>query len=159
MTEAQGGEQPTLATRTKRGYSLSVAANSAHGIGVPENKGGHRLRAVFLCPQHGKPFMGGPCGEPSGSPVPLYRYANSHGSAHPIGVGCGNSIRYKGIFAMTPRRSLRLATPSRRARANRHRRLALAALKTNSSVSVRLRRYQRHIDIARQLEVQGVRHA
>lgn len=58
---------------------------------------------------------------------------------------------------MTPRRTLTLVTPSRRARANRHRRLALHALKSNSSLSVRLNRYRAHIAVARHLESMGVR--
>lgn len=28
--------------------------------------------------------MGGPCGRPSGLPVPMRRFANPHGSAHPV---------------------------------------------------------------------------
>jgi hypothetical protein len=58
---------------------------------------------------------------------------------------------------MTPRHSLTLATPSRRARANHHRRLALAALKLDSSLSVRLSRYRTHIAAARHLEAMEVR--
>lgn len=55
---------------------------------------------------------------------------------------------------MSPRQPLTLATPSRRARTNRHRRLALSALKLDSSLSVRLSRYWQHIATARQLETQ-----
>lgn len=40
-------------------------------------------------------------------------------------------------------------------RAHAHRRLALAALRANSSLSVRLARYNHHADIARALEGQG----
>ena len=42
-----------------------------------------------------------------------------------------------------------------RIRAYAHRRLALAALRANSSLSVRLARYNHHTEIARTLEVQG----
>ncbi|WP_178097492.1 hypothetical protein [Pseudomonas sp. BJP69] len=40
-------------------------------------------------------------------------------------------------------------------RAYAHRRLALAALRANSSLSVRLARYNHHAEIARALEGQG----
>lgn len=53
---------------------------------------------------------------------------------------------------MTPRHTLTLATPTPRMQAARHRRMAMAALKLDSSLSVRLSRYWRHIAIARQLE-------
>ena len=154
MANNQSKKPLALVTGTAHSYSRTVAANSATQIGVWEPVGGHRLRAVFLCPQkHGMTVMGGPCGVPSGTPVTTGRYANLHGSAHPDWrQGGGKKLRTVEVIAMTPRHPLTLATPSRRARANRHRRLALAALKTNSSVSVRLRRYQQHIDLARQLE-------
>ncbi|MGE8435996.1 MAG: hypothetical protein ACN6P2_05590 [Pseudomonas palmensis] len=42
-----------------------------------------------------------------------------------------------------------------RIRAYAHRRLALAALRANSSLSVRLARYNHHTEIARTLEAQG----
>lgn len=143
----------TLAHFPSPAYPSPVAAKSAHGIGVPENEGGHRLRAVFLCPQHGKSFMGGPCGAAQAAPVPSYRYANLHGSAHPDWRrGGGKQHRYEGSTAMTPRRTLTLVPPSRRTRAAQHRRLALAALKLDSSLSVRLSRYWRHIERARLLE-------
>ena len=40
-------------------------------------------------------------------------------------------------------------------RALAHRRMALAALHANSSLSTRLKRYNHHIEIARTLEAQG----
>lgn len=57
---------------------------------------------------------------------------------------------------MTPRHPLTLNPSTRRARANRHRRLAFAALKLDSSLSVRLSRYWSHIATARALEAQEV---
>lgn len=59
---------------------------------------------------------------------------------------------------MTPRHTLTLVSPSHRARANCHRRLALAALKLDSSLGVRLSRYRAHIAFASQLEAMGVHH-
>jgi hypothetical protein len=40
-------------------------------------------------------------------------------------------------------------------RAYAHRRMALSALRANSSLSVRLKRYNAHMDQARALEAQG----
>jgi len=40
-------------------------------------------------------------------------------------------------------------------RATAHRRMALSALRANSSLSVRLKRYNHHITQARTLEAQG----
>ncbi|MFC0708869.1 hypothetical protein [Azorhizophilus paspali] len=55
---------------------------------------------------------------------------------------------------MTQRHVLTL-NPSK-ARAAAHRAMALAALRADSSLYVRLRRYNHHINIARALEAQGV---
>ena len=66
-----------------------------HGFGDPNTNGGHRLRAVFLCPQHGKAFMGGPCGRPSGLPVTFGRFANLHGSLTLFGDRGAETDRYK----------------------------------------------------------------
>lgn len=40
-------------------------------------------------------------------------------------------------------------------RAQAHRKMALSALRANSSLSVRLKRYNHHMDQARALETQG----
>jgi len=45
-----------------------------------------------------------------------------------------------------------------RARAAAHRQMALSALHADSSLSTRLRRYNAHMAIARDLEAQGVNH-
>lgn len=47
----------------------------------------------------------------------------------------------------------------RKIRAAAHRRMALAALRADSSLMTRMARYQHHITKARALEAQGVRHA
>ena len=47
----------------------------------------------------------------------------------------------------------------RNLRAAAHRRMAIAALHADSSLSTRLARYQHHMTKARALEAQGVRHA
>lgn len=58
---------------------------------------------------------------------------------------------------MTPRHTLALnpSLPPERVRANWHRRMAMACLKANSSLAVRLARYRAHIEKARALEAIG----
>jgi hypothetical protein len=61
-----------LTRRRYPAYASPAAAKSAAGFGDSEYTGGHTaISAVFLCPKHGKPVMGGPCGSPSGLPVPV----------------------------------------------------------------------------------------
>lgn len=56
----------------KGNYADRVVAKSMTGIGVLNVTGGHTAtRAVFLCPKHGKSFMGGPWEELKNSPVPV----------------------------------------------------------------------------------------
>lgn len=55
----------SLTTAAALGNTPPAAAKSAVGIGLLYSKGEHRLRAVFLCSQHGKPVMGGLCGASS----------------------------------------------------------------------------------------------
>lgn len=147
-----------LAAITSRAYASSVAAHSAIEIGVSKPTGGHRLRAVFFRPQHGKPVMGGPCGGAFGH-AGFCRPVRQPRTVPPTLIGVGESglnTATTGHTVMTPRHTITLAMPSNRVRAARHRRLALHALKSNSSLSVRLSRYRAHIAIARQLEAMGV---
>lgn len=61
---------PTLLTRRcYSAYANPAVAKSAAGFGDPIGGGHTAISAVFLCPEHGKPVMGGPCGSPSGLPV------------------------------------------------------------------------------------------
>lgn len=148
----------TIASAPARVYCDPVAANSAIRIGVLNPLGGHRLRAVFLCPQHGKAFMGGPCGAASAAPVSSGRYANLHGSAHPDWrQGGGISTRTLEATIMPKRYTLTLNPFKKRAAA--HRAMALAALRADSSLATRLKRYNKHMDQARALEAQEVGHA
>lgn len=66
-------------------YSDSRAETEAHRIGVLEHTGGRaasNFAAIFTSTCMVAPSMGGPCREPQGSPVPVFRHANLHGSAH-----------------------------------------------------------------------------
>lgn len=67
------------------GHAYSVTGHPVIGIGVPSEAAKSRMQCGFFCVWRAL-FMGGPGGEPQGSPVP-HRYANPFGSAHPIGVG------------------------------------------------------------------------
>lgn len=135
-----------------------VAANPATGIGVPDNWRTHRPRAVFLCLQHGKSFCGRAVWRAFGLAGSNCRYANLHGSALPDWrQGWRKTIRTIGAIAMTQRHTLALnpSLPPERVRANWHRRMAMACLKANSSLAVRLARYHAHIEKARALEAIG----
>lgn len=66
---------------------MVVAAHSAIGFGDSELKGRTPPRAVFLCPQHGKPLWAGRVGALRGCRFPFGRFANLHGFALPFGDG------------------------------------------------------------------------
>jgi hypothetical protein len=145
---------PTIAKHQRWAYASPVAANSAAEIGVSKPTGGHRLTSGFFVSAAWQPVMGGPCGGAFGH-AGFCRPVRQPCTVPPtlIGVGeSGENTATTGNTAMTPRHTLTLVTPTRRARAAHHRRLALAALKLDSSLSVRLSRYWRHIEQARLLE-------
>ncbi len=55
-----------------------ASVNPGVGIGVPAVERTHRLtQRFFCCPQHGRTFMGGPCGGIFGCAGPSTRYANA----------------------------------------------------------------------------------
>ncbi len=68
----------------------------------------------------------------------------------PCLAASGDGSKHKGAPPMQQLRNLRAAA---------HRRMAIAALHADSSLSTRLARYQHHMTKARALEAQGVRHA
>ena len=67
-----------------RYYAGDAAEHSAAGFDSPEIGGRPPLRGFFTSVAW--PSLGGPCGEPPGSPV-LSRSVNLHGSAHPFDSG------------------------------------------------------------------------
>lgn len=104
------------------------------------------------------PQWAGRVGVPSGTPAPETGTPILHGSAHPDWrQGERETASFSGAFAMTPRQTLALnpSLPPERVRANWHRRMAMACLKANSSLAVRLARYRAHIEKARALEAIG----
>lgn len=149
---------PAIAKRHRRRYRVAVAANSAIRIGVLNPLGGHRLKSGFFVSAARQAFMGGPCGAAQAAPVTSGRYANLHGSAHPDWRrGSGRTTRTLEASAMTSRHTLTLNPSKSHAAAWKAR--AMAALHADSSLSVRLSRYNAAMARARDLEAQEVRHA
>ncbi len=132
-------------------YGLPVTVNPVAGFGDPmslEHKRPNRQQALFLClPLR---VMAAVRGRPSGLPgtkAPVRQPAHSclHYS---FGDGSRQLHFSLGANPMTTR------NPSK-ARASAHRAMALAALHSNSSLAVRLNRYNHHRAIQRSLEAQS----
>ncbi|WP_161493039.1 ash family protein [Pseudomonas sp. MF6396] len=136
-------------------YRPSVAANSATGRGNPSKQKAHsapfRLQALFLCPQ--SCFMAAVRGQTSvwpgsfcpGISTPRIAATQSRGKDR------GSSYQAKGVrpmlshlFALTPEQI--------RNKIARHRAMAIAQLRSKSSLSVRKRRYDEQMAKARFFE-------
>lgn len=79
----------------KARHTVFAAEKEAAGFDSLTLKGGRTAsRAVFLRPLHRSP-MGGPCGEPQGSPGPFSRSVNPHGSVHPFDRGWAGKQKTK----------------------------------------------------------------
>lgn len=141
-----------VASSRGRRYGLPVAANSAIGLGrsrnVRRNSAPITIAGAFFVPA--VTCYGGLRGDTFGcagfltsrsanpaQPATLIRLAANGGSSSTLGA--------------TPMPTL---SPSA-IRAFAHRRMALSALRANSSLSVRLARYNSHMTIARSLESAG----
>ena len=139
----------TVALSKSGRYSLIVAANSAIGLGGPNSTrrnsapitiAGAFFVPAFLCYGGLRRSTLGCAG------LLVRRSANPAQSATPICLaaeGGGSSVQGAS--------SMNAINPSK-IRAAAHRAMALAALRANSSLSVRLRRYNHHMDVARSLE-------
>lgn len=141
-----------VASNRARRYGSPVAANSATGLGNPiskrRNSAPITIAGAFFVPA--VTCYGGCAWEafvPAGFLLP--RFTNLRTAAtHSLGNERGSS-------------SAEGATPMKHAiipsviRAFAHRRMALSALRANSSLSVRLARYNSHMAIARALESIG----
>lgn len=146
-----------IASTRPRMYLHSVAANSANGRRNPgKDKGAtaprSRLRALFFCSQ--SRVMAAVCGQASawlGSFVPSIPTPCTAATISRRKDG-GSSID-KGA---TPMRYTLTLNPSK-ARAAAYKAMALSALHSNSSLSVRLKRYNSHMTKARCLEVGGAK--
>lgn len=133
-------------------YGSPVAANSAAGFGDPShvrrNSAPITIAGAFFVPA--VPCYGGCARETLGSAGFLTsRFANLRTAATP-----NRLATVRGSSSTLGARPMHALSPSK-IRAFAHRRLALAALRANSSLSVRLARYNHHSDIARALEGQG----
>ena len=107
-----------------------------------------RLQALFLC-QHSR-VMAGCAGAPSGASGSFTPIRQSCATRHPSLLGGRKEwLQSKGATPMQ-----HALIPSK-VRAFAHRRMALSALRANSSLSTRLARYNAHMDIVRTLENAG----
>jgi hypothetical protein len=141
---------PTIAKVAQRRYCASVAANSATDLGGSNSKRRNSapitIAGAFFVPA--MMCYGGLCGSTfvcAGLRLP--RSANPMQLATPICLAAerGGSSEVNGATPMTT------LNPSA-IRAFAHRRMALSALRANSSLSVRLKRYNAHMTIVRALE-------
>ena len=141
-----------LASSRDGRYGSPVAANSATGFGDPISKrrtgAPITIAGAFFVSAH--PVYGGCAWETFGSAgFRLPRFANLRTAATQLfGDKRGSSYSVNGATPMTT------LIPSK-VRALAHRRMAMSALRAKSSLSVRLKRYNHHMDQARALEAQG----
>ncbi len=143
-----------VASNRSRRYSRPVIANSMTGIGVPTRRRTHRHQSGFFVSKAPVHLRGWAVGGLFGGTGTYVRHANLHGSAlHDWRHGDGEKYRYIGASLMTIRQKLAL-NPSK-ARAAFHRACAIAALHADSSLSVRLKRFNSNMEKARALEAQG----
>ncbi len=141
-----------VASNRARRYGLPVAANSATGLGNPlnvrRNSAPITIAGAFFVPA--VTFYGG-CAWEAFVPAGFLtsRFTNLRTAAtHSLGNERGSSLFTLGAPRMPA------LNPSV-IRAFAHRRMALSALRANSSLSVRLARYNSHMAIARTLESAG----
>ena len=141
-----------VASSRARRYGLPVAANSATGFGRPSryrrNSAPITIAGAFFT--RAVSFYGGCAWDAFGRAGFLYlRSTNLRTAAtHSFGRERGSSQIDTGAPPMHA-----LIPPAIRAFA--HRRMALSALRANSSLSVRLTRYNAHMAIVRELERSG----
>lgn len=140
-----------VATAYWSGYRSHVAANSATGRRNPSKQKAHsapcRLQALFLRPQ--SCFMAAVRGQTSVWPGPF-----CPGIPTPRIAATQSRRKDRGSSTAKGATPMHAFIPSR-FRAFAHRKLALCALRANSSLSARLKRYNHHMDQARALEAQG----
>lgn len=144
--------QSRVAKSRVRRYRSPVAANSATGFSSSNSKRRNSapitIAGAFFVPA--VPCYGGCAQDTFGcAGFRLLRSANLRTAVtNSFSSERGSSHEVNGAPPMTA-----LIPPAIRALA--HRRMALSALRANSSLSVRLKRYNAHMDIVRALEAQG----
>lgn len=133
-------------------YRQSVTANSVTGFGDPSTyrrTGAHStIAGAFFVPAHS--VYGGCAWETFGSAGVLYaRFANPRTAAT-----LNRLATVRGSSSHTGATPMTALIPSK-IRALAHRKMAISALRAKSSLSVRLKRYNHHMDLVRALESQG----
>lgn len=147
----------SLASSHPRRYGLPVAANSATGLGRPTNSRRTSVHVpktdAFFVPEFSR--YGGCTWDTFGCAGFLEsRSANPRTAAtHPRLAAKSGSSSTLGASPMQFSRTQNPSATSSKAAA--HRAMAMAALRANSSLSVRLTRYNAHMVIARALEADG----
>ena len=148
---------PSVAKFAHRRYGAPVAAKSATGFGDPMNSrrtgAPITITGAFFVPAH--PVYGGCAWETFGSAGFLdSRFANLRTAAtrNRLATISGSSSNL-GAVTMQFSRTQNPSAASGKAAA--HRAMAIAALHADSSLSVRLRRWNHHMTIARTLEAIG----
>lgn len=151
MTSYKFGDTAIVSPRFSM-YRRLVTANSVNDLGRSSSyrrNGAHlRIAGAFFTPAIQS--YGGLCGDTFGCAGVLYaRSANPAQSAtlHRL-AATGGSSSHTGAASML---NLFSISPSK-IRVTAHRAMALAALHANSSLSVRLKRYNAHMEIVRALE-------
>lgn len=151
---------PILHAMQKLAYTCGAGVNPPDGLGRPiytkAHKRPHTIAGAFFVPA--VRVMAAVRGTPSGVPVPWYRSANPRTvvTIPCLAASGDDSYQHQGIDTMTPLLRLKSAlNPSTLSRAQAHRAMAMHALRSNSSLKNRLKRYNAHIEKARQLESIG----
>ena len=133
--------------------------NPLDGLGGPTSNGAqapHTIAGAFFVPA--VRVMAAVRGTPKGVPVPFDRSANLRTvvSIPCLAASGDDSYKSNGVSLMhTLSLRLHALNPSRIQRAKAHRAMALAALRSDSSLKNRLSRYNYHAEKARQLEIAG----
>lgn len=145
-------------------YACAAGVNPPDGLGRPNDIRRTcapqclRYKAHFLCLSFARCSMAGCVGTPSGVPGPDARSANPAQSVTQpcLAASGGGSPKSSGTITMNPFLRLKSAlNPSALSRAQAHRAMAMHALRSNSSLKNRLKRYRHHSEKARQLESTG----
>lgn len=142
---------PTLAKPSQDDYSSPVTANSVAGCRNPSKQKApsaqNSISGVFLCLKYR--FMAAVCGRASALPgsfcpgIPTLHTAATQSRRKDRGSSSAEGA--PPMYALTPSKIRALV----------HRHLALSALRANSSLTVRLSRYNGHMSAARTLEDLG----
>ena len=143
-----------LASNRAHRYGLSVAANSATGLGNPtksrRNSAPITIAGAFFAPAFS--CYGGLCRSTQGCAG--FRLPRSANPVQLATLPCLAADR-SGSSEVNGATPMKHALIPSKIRAFAHRRMALSALRANSSLSVRLARYNSHMAIARTLESAG----